>query len=484
MVAPPRIIGRYALYDEMAAGGMATVHFGRLLGPVGFSRTVAIKRLHAQFAKDPEFVAMFLDEARLAARVRHPNVVQTLDVVAADGELFLVMDYVQGESLARLARGRSAPPRILASIICGVLHGLHAAHEARNERGEPLDIVHRDVSPQNILVGVDGIARVLDFGVAKAHGRSQSTREGQLKGKIPYMAPEQLRGAVTRRTDIYAVSIVLWESLVGRKLFAGQDEMETFAKVLNGASVPPSKAAPDVSDAFDAVVMRGLHLDDTQRWGTAREMALALEACVGVASPSEVGDWVETTARAALSKRSDTITGIESQPQAQPQPEAATVITETAGASAKAAEPAAPAPSQQDVSSIAVEGPVGMPARSPRRTLAVAAIVAVPLLVAGALFFSRAAPAPVPVASASPSPASSASSAPPATPAPSATVAAVASSSPPPNVTAAPSASVSAPPPPAAHQAHAPAAKARPSGCDPPYTTDAQGHRHYKMECL
>ena len=160
--APVRVVGRYALYGEIAAGGMATVHFGRLLGPVGFSRTVAIKRLHPQFAKDPEFVSMFLDEARLAARIRHPNVVPTLDVVATQGELFLVMDYVQGESLSKLIRiareqGGCIPGRITAGILVGALHGLHAAHEAKNERGEPLGIVHRDISPQNVLVGSDGV---------------------------------------------------------------------------------------------------------------------------------------------------------------------------------------------------------------------------------------------------------------------------------------------------------------------------------------
>src|SRR6202044_2296810 len=142
-----RIVGRYALYGVLASGGMATVHFGRLIGPVGFSRTVAIKRLHPQFASDPEFVAMFLDEARLAARIRHPNVVQTLDVVALDGELFLVMDYVQGESLSRLGRacGRKEEPvplEVVSSVVCGALHGLHAAHEATSEDGEPLGIVH------------------------------------------------------------------------------------------------------------------------------------------------------------------------------------------------------------------------------------------------------------------------------------------------------------------------------------------------------
>src|SRR5580704_705329 len=140
--APPRIVGRYVLYGEIASGGMATVHFGRLLGPAGFARPVAIKRLHAQFARDPDFVKMFFDEARLAARIAHPNVVPTLDVVAADGEVFLVMEYVRGVTLARLCLGAREdaapiPPGIAVSIVAGALHGLHAAHEATSERGEP-----------------------------------------------------------------------------------------------------------------------------------------------------------------------------------------------------------------------------------------------------------------------------------------------------------------------------------------------------------
>src|SRR5277367_6635205 len=194
--AASRIVGRYAIFDAIASGGMASVHFGRLIGPAGFSRTVAIKRLHESFALDPEFVSMFMDEARLAARIRHPNVVPTRDIVALEQELLLVMEYVPGESLslllkrARLAR-KPVPIPIVADIIMQALSGLHAAHEAVGEAGEPLCIVHRDVSPQNILVGTDGVARVLDFGVAKAIGTMHQTRAGQVKGKIRYMAPEQ-----------------------------------------------------------------------------------------------------------------------------------------------------------------------------------------------------------------------------------------------------------------------------------------------------
>src|SRR5262245_25807707 len=168
----PLIVGRYALFEPIAAGGMATVHLGRARGAAGFLRTVAIKRLHEGIAKNPNFVAMMLDEARLSARVRHPNVVSTVDVVNENGELFIVMEYVHGDSLSRLmkvahARAERIPLGIAASIAVGTLHGLHAAHEARSDRGEPLGIIHRDVSPQNILVGIDGVARVADFGVAK-----------------------------------------------------------------------------------------------------------------------------------------------------------------------------------------------------------------------------------------------------------------------------------------------------------------------------
>jgi len=310
-------VGRYALYGEIASGGMATVHYGRLLGPVGFSRTVAIKRLHAQYAKDPEFAAMFLDEARLAARIRHPNVVQTLDVVALDGELFLVMDYIQGESLGRLIRASSAkkqplPLEIVSSIICGVLHGLHAAHEATNEHGEPLTIVHRDVSPQNVLVGADGVPRVLDFGVAKAAGRMQTTREGQLKGKIAYMSPEQLRaGTVDRRTDVYAAGVVLWETLVRKHLFSGDSEGAVVTKVLEHVVPAPSTLNPDVPSSIDAIVLRAIERDPEKRFATTRQMALALEAAIPIASPTRVTEWLEGLVGELLAERAKSVALVE-----------------------------------------------------------------------------------------------------------------------------------------------------------------------------
>jgi eukaryotic-like serine/threonine-protein kinase len=297
---------------------MATVHVGRLLGPVGFSRTVAIKRLHPQFERDPEFVAMFLDEARIAARIRHPNVVQTLDVVASDGELLLVMDYVEGESLARLLRaaaraGQPVPPaRIVLAIVCGALQGLHAAHEAKGEDGRPLGVVHRDVSPQNILVCVDGTPRVLDFGIAKAIGRLQATRSGEIKGKLSYMAPEQIRnGQVTRRTDVYAAGVVLWEALTGARLFRGE-EGPVIGQILEGRIDPPSQIEPTVPAVLDPIVMRALSANPEARYATALEMARELGRSMALAPALELAEWVNLTASTQIAERAAVVLEVES----------------------------------------------------------------------------------------------------------------------------------------------------------------------------
>ena len=363
----PHVVGRYALYGEIAAGGMATVHYGRLSGPVGFSRTVAIKRLHPQFAKDPEFVSMFLDEARLAARIRHPNVVQTLDVVALEGELFLVMDYVQGESLARLLRASHqkkvpVPLPVVSGIVCGALHGLHAAHEATNEQGEPLDIVHRDVSPQNVLIGADGVPRVLDFGVAKAVGGIHTTREGQVKGKLAYMAPEQLRsGTVDRRSDVFAAGIVLWEALTLRRLFTGDSEGAVITNVLEQPLKPPSAIVGELPEALDAVVMRALDRDRTRRFDSARQMALALEECVPIASPTRVAAWVDGLAGEVLAQRAQSVMRIEADSNSASLPrlpgvseDPSPAVAHAAAARPAAAETRARAPEVSQVSSISV----------------------------------------------------------------------------------------------------------------------------------
>jgi serine/threonine-protein kinase len=315
---PAQVIGRYRLYDPIASGGMATVYFGRLLGPVGFSRTVAIKRLHPQFASNPDFVSMFLDEARLAGRIRHPNVVPTLDIVALADELFLVMEYVQGEPLGSLVNtatraGKKMPIAYAVAIAAAALRGLHAAHDATDELGQPLGIVHRDISPQNILVGVDGVSRVLDFGVAKAAGRLQISREGQLKGKMAYMPPEQIRSeAIDRRADVYAMGAVLWECLTARRLFPAENDVAALAKVLEGSVALPSHHVPEIPSALDAIVMRALSRKPADRFDSARDMARALEAAVPLVAVAEIGEWVETMAAAQLGVRAQMVSRIES----------------------------------------------------------------------------------------------------------------------------------------------------------------------------
>jgi len=316
-----QVVGRYVLYDEIAAGGMATIHIGRMLGEVGFARPVAIKRLLPQFARDAEFVQMFLEEARLAARIRHPNVVPVLDVVREDSqnELFLVMEFIQGETVTRLTRvtrtrARIVPMSIALSIASDLLQGLHAAHEAKDEVGRPLEIVHRDVSPHNVMVGNDGVARVLDFGIAKASSSSQSTREGEVKGKFAYMSPEQLSSVpVDRRADIFAASIVLWEMLTGGRLFQAPDPGAIVGKVLNGRIAPPSELAQGIPPQVDALVLKGLARDPSKRFSTAAEMAGAIESLgIAIARPREVGAWVNRIAGDTLKKRARRLREIES----------------------------------------------------------------------------------------------------------------------------------------------------------------------------
>ena len=314
------VVGRYAIYGEIASGGMASVHYGRLLGPVGFSRPVAIKRLHPQFGREENARAMFIDEARLAARVHHPNVVPTLDVIEEGTNLLLVMEYVRGETLAKLARAcrkqkERVPVGVAVAMMTGVLNGLHAAHEATTEDGQPLHIVHRDVSSQNVIVGIDGVARVLDFGIARAAVRLESTREGIVKGKLAYMAPEQLLGTpVTRQADIFAAGIVLWELLAGRRLFLRGDEGDDsllIAKLLRGELEPPSSAQPDLDPRLDAIVMKALDRNPAARHASAREMAQALERVGPVATQTEISAWVEHVASASLAAQAQRVSEYE-----------------------------------------------------------------------------------------------------------------------------------------------------------------------------
>ncbi len=308
---------RYAVFDAIGGGGMATVHLGRQLGAAGFSKTVAVKRLRPEHVRDAEFVAMFADEARLAARVRHPNVAQTLDVVGEGGELFLVLEYVHGASLDALVEGARAlgervPPDVASALLVGALAGLHAAHVARAEGGAPLEIVHRDVSPQNVLVGADGVARLIDFGIAKASVRLRSTRDGKLKGKLPYMAPEQLAGdEATALSDLYSAGVLLWELLAGRRLFDAPNEGALLAKVLEGRVPPLAPFAPQLPASLGPLVARALAREPRARFRSAREMAVALELALHPASPRKVGEWVERVAGTELARRAERVAAVE-----------------------------------------------------------------------------------------------------------------------------------------------------------------------------
>lgn len=313
----PLRIGQYRLHGVLGAGGTSTVHFGVLEGAAGFARTVAIKRLYPHFAREKKFVEEFLHEALLVTRIRHPNVVPTLDVLVDGDECLVVMEYVPGETLARLLqvacqRPEPPPARIACAIIADVLRGLHAAHEARDNHGVPLGVVHRDVSPQNMIVGADGFTRILDFGIAKVVGQSSMTPRDQMKGKISYMAPEQQGGTrVTPRTDVFAASIVLWETLVGRRLFLDETEAKTLENTLSMTIAPPSELAPSIPAELDAVVLRGLQRDPEMRFGSAKEMCDAITRALPPATPLEVAAWVEELAHDALVNRSEMVRAVE-----------------------------------------------------------------------------------------------------------------------------------------------------------------------------
>jgi serine/threonine-protein kinase len=494
----PLVAGRYVLSDEIASGGMGTVHLGRLVGAAGFRRTVAVKRLHPHLAKDAEFFSMFVDEARLAARVRHPHVVGTIDVAAADGELLLVMVYVHGESLSRLLRAHREsrtpiPPAVVSGVMVGVLHGLHAAHEACDEQGQRLGIVHRDVSPQNVIVGVDGVARVLDFGIAKATGRLQLTRDGQIKGKLAYMPPEQLEGeAVDRRSDVYAVAVILWEMLTNQPLFRGETDVAVLRKAMEARVPAPSTLVAGVSAELDAIVLRGLARDPQARYPSAWDMALALEAAVPPATTRQLGEWLKDVAREALTARSRALSvfegGAADGEEATTAPDGGAVDPPTLIYTPPGKASDSPPASPPDPTKTPPQGPItqlssftsGQARRDggPRPVgwglLALAAGLALVTGGVGALWFTRAPPDhPAAAAGAAVAPAIEPTAAPAPTPAPTPT--------PEPTRTPAPA------PVPTREPARTPAPVHHPHPaprCDPPWTLDTDGIRHPKPECL
>jgi len=299
-------LGRYELLVPLASGGMAQVWVARLAGEHGFARLVAVKTMRPEHAESDAFRRMFLDEARLAARIAHANVVEVLDLgEEGEGIVYLAMTLVEGDSVAGLLRARrkigarGLPHGIAARVVGDVLAGLHAAHELRDEEGRPLQLVHRDVSPHNVLVGLDGIAKIADFGVAKARSRlADETEAGQVKGKFAYMAPEQLeRREVDRRSDVFSTGVVLWEALTGEKLFGGIDLIDTIARIRETSIPDVREVAPDVPSRIAEITAKALERDPARRFASAAEMRDALEAAAreseAIASAKEVGALVE-----------------------------------------------------------------------------------------------------------------------------------------------------------------------------------------------
>jgi serine/threonine-protein kinase len=301
---------RYELLVKIASGGMATVYVGRLSGAAGITRLVAIKRAHAHLLEDVAFSKMLIAEAKLASRIHHPNVVAVQNVEEAEGELLLVMDYVEGASLADLLGSDDIPlpARVAVRVLLDGCAGLQAAHSLEGDDGQPLGIVHRDVSPHNILVGVDGVARLTDFGIAKSSGHTGSaaqTSTGALKGKVAYMAPEYVEaGQLDARSDVFSLGIVAWEALTRQRLFRGANEIESLRLVLATDVARPSEVAPWVGKGLDDVIMKALARSPRERFTTASEFGDALEAAARredlIATAAQVGTVVRSSTRAAV----------------------------------------------------------------------------------------------------------------------------------------------------------------------------------------
>lgn len=278
-------LGPYRLVTPIGDGGMAHVYLGLRGTPDGGEREAAIKVIRGEHTRDPKFVEMFLDEARIASFVRHPNVVSIDEVGESGGTYYMAMEFLHGVTLSRFIdllflRGRQLSPAAAVAIVLRVAAGLDSAHETKDESGRPLGLVHRDVSPANVLFGCGGAVKLIDFGIAKAEGRITRTLTGQAKGKLRYMAPEQMkRGDVDRRADIWAAGIVLWETLASRRLYGDMGDLEVVRAATGSALEPPGRFAT-VPFAIDEIAMRCLSVDPDARPSSAAELASLLAAAL------------------------------------------------------------------------------------------------------------------------------------------------------------------------------------------------------------
>ncbi|HEY8038389.1 MAG TPA: serine/threonine-protein kinase, partial [Polyangiaceae bacterium] len=302
-IPAPLRLGPYELLRRIATGGMAEVYLARRAGPHGFQKIVAVKRILPQFARDPDFVAMFVDEARVCARLGHPNIVQVFDFGEQDGELYMAMEYVDGTTGARLiraaaGRGEEIPLDVCLHITLSILHALDYAHTARDDEGKPLALVHRDVSPGNVLIDRTGAVKLTDFGIARAAEIERRTDAGQLKGKLGYMSPEQVVGReLDARSDIFTLGIVLAEMLILRPLFSGGKELDVLLRIRDADLTSIDRAGARVPDDVRAVLFRALSRDPALRWPSASAFAEALDDVVRrrrlQVSPSRLAAYVE-----------------------------------------------------------------------------------------------------------------------------------------------------------------------------------------------
>lgn len=308
--------GGYQLLVELAAGGMATVYLARAIDGRDLP-LVALKRPHRHLASDKIFLSMLLDEARLASRIKHPNVVHVRELGFEEGEPFIVLDYVEGASLSDLRKELGAhdftlDPKVSVRIILDALAGLHAAHELVDENGKHLGIIHRDVSPHNVLVGVDGRARLTDFGIAKAEDRIQTTKTHEVKGKLAYLAPERVdkRRLCTVQSDVFAMAVCLWECIAGRRLFRADEAIDTLQEVMHAPIPRLRQLGAHINPSLDDVIMRGLSRDLDTRWKTAAELGAALTEAAGrsgIGTPREVSRVVEAVFGPRLRSRHEKV---------------------------------------------------------------------------------------------------------------------------------------------------------------------------------
>ena len=279
---PGTQVGRYQLLRRLARGGMAELYLARADGLHGFRKLCVLKLVLPHLAEDRRFVEMFLHEARMAATLDHPNIVHVTDIGELDGEPYMVMQYVRGRDVRQIAKARSGAPLpldVAVTISTQVAAGLHHVHEQRGPDGAAIGLVHRDVSPANVMIGFDGNAKLVDFGIAKSTEQLDATRTGVIKGKVSYMAPEQCRGRrIDRRTDVFALGILLYEMTTGRRLFPGDTDFAVMSKIVDGVYVRPREVDPEYPPGLEAIIVRALQLEPEDRYPTAAEVQSEIEA--------------------------------------------------------------------------------------------------------------------------------------------------------------------------------------------------------------